>query len=507
MEEVHRNERPLQLMEKGILPMNPTHIFATQSVAASSSSTAAATMFKSPVTFHHPFIPTKSPRCLHSKPVGMQEIKMHYNSNESTTRTKPSIDRSFPLFSPTSMLYLAAALTSPAPMTDATLTASILSLAALSPFQFAVSPLDVASSPFSLGTAAASSTNSFLGRASLTPHRRARSSFVMATGRPSSRVTFPSPLVPRDAPMNDAPSTRKTPPNRLTAKGAASSIPGSVKYLRWSELEDETLKMAILETTKAQPPFPWKKIVQTYFPDGTRTQNQCRSRWMRKLDPNLKGGQWTDAEDALLLTLRRDAKLGFRDIAAQLTGRRVDVIRERYQSFLDPLLRKDPWELAEKAALFEMVESVGPKWKSIAPQFPGRSEASCRNTWFNKVQSEKRSKRRLDEKKEMHALVELRTPKKKKRRRIDKDNVSVRVPLHDSANKRALKLIEAVAKHKKNEVPVLETESVAKVNVETASTLKKGAGIPMKKRNVLARIFKGVPTPDWTEGITNVVEL
>jgi hypothetical protein len=224
---------------------------------------------------------------------------------------------------------------------------------------------------------------------------------------------------------------------------------------------------------------------------------------LRKLDPNLKDGEWTEAEDALLLTLRRDEELDFGDIAPRLPGRRVESIRDRYQAILDPMLNKKPWKLTEKKALFKLVESVGPKWKAIAPQFPGRSEASCRNTWFNNVQSKQRFKRRQDNQKKQEALLELHHQKKKKQRFIDKEEQHIM----------DLELIESVDRNTNNggAVPAFETEGVVNVNVgaTSASNSTKNASIPLKKRNAAARVVvNGASTPEQTEGDTsNVVEL
>ena len=116
---------------------------------------------------------------------------------------------------------------------------------------------------------------------------------------------------------------------------------------------------------------------------------------MRVVNPQLKVGAWNDIEDDLIRMLRRDQCMAFAEIAKQIPGRRVESIRDRYQQVLDPDLRKDQWTNAEKALLFELVNHQGHKWKAIVSHFPGRSEASCKNTWFNALQSQKRKHKRL----------------------------------------------------------------------------------------------------------------
>ena len=164
-------------------------------------------------------------------------------------------------------------------------------------------------------------------------------------------------------------------------------------YQRWSVMEDTLLNDAVMETSGGVAPFRWKRISLDYF-KGLRTDIQCRSRWTRAVDPKLKLGHWSDYEDNLIRTLRQDQGMHFRDITKQLPGRRVETIRDRYQQNLDPALCKDQWNNTEKEKLFQLVSRMGHKWIVIATHFPGRSEASCKNTWFNALQSQERRKKR-----------------------------------------------------------------------------------------------------------------
>lgn len=165
-------------------------------------------------------------------------------------------------------------------------------------------------------------------------------------------------------------------------------------YQRWSATEDMILNKAVMETSGGVSPIRWKRISLDYFM-GLRTDAQCRYRWIRVVNPQLKVGAWNQEEDDLICRLRRGRIMTFVDIAKQMPGRRAESIRDRYQQVLDPNLRKDLWTDAEKAMLFALVNNLGHKWKAIVSHFPGRSEASCRNTWYNASQSQKRKQNRL----------------------------------------------------------------------------------------------------------------
>ena len=170
--------------------------------------------------------------------------------------------------------------------------------------------------------------------------------------------------------------------------------PSQYSYQRWSNTEDQILYDAVMESSGGVPPIRWKRISLDYFM-SLRTDAQCRYRWKRVINPQLKVGAWSEHEDELIRMLRREQGMNFVDIATQIPGRRWESVRDRYQAVLDPDLRKDPWTDTEKALLFALVSSLGHKWKAIVPHFPGRSEASCRNTWHNALSSRKRKHDRL----------------------------------------------------------------------------------------------------------------
>lgn len=165
-------------------------------------------------------------------------------------------------------------------------------------------------------------------------------------------------------------------------------------YQRWTVTEDNILHDAVMETSGGVPPIRWKRISLEYFM-SLRTDAQCRYRWTRVVNPQLKVGAWSTHEDDLIRMLRRDQGMNFVDIATHMAGRRWESIRDRYQQVLDPNLRKGQWTDAEKAMLFALVSRLGHKWKAIVPHFPGRSEASCRSTWHNALLSRKRKLDRL----------------------------------------------------------------------------------------------------------------
>jgi hypothetical protein len=90
--------------------------------------------------------------------------------------------------------------------------------------------------------------------------------------------------------------------------------------------QEEDLQIIELLSTMPQP--DWQRVASQL---GTRSPRQCRERWRSYLHPDLKTGQWTREEDAIL---RREHA------------------------------------------------NVGPRWATIALFLPGRSEIQVKNRWL-----------------------------------------------------------------------------------------------------------------------------
>ena len=69
-------------------------------------------------------------------------------------------------------------------------------------------------------------------------------------------------------------------------------------------------------------------------------------------------------------------------LIAQLMGtRNLRQCRERWNNYLNPALRTEPWTIEEDKLLVEKYAEYGPRWNKIAKFFNNRSDNNIRNRW------------------------------------------------------------------------------------------------------------------------------
>jgi len=180
--------------------------------------------------------------------------------------------------------------------------------------------------------------------------------------------------------ISQAQSSKNTPNNSETFK----------KVGKWTPEEDELLKEYVSLYSEKQ----WKKVSE-HIPG--RAPIQCLHRWTKILKPGLVKGPWTQEEDQKLIAwVKKQGPGKWAQAANMIPGRSGKQCRERWFNNLNPDVRKGNWTTAEDELIFQLYQKYGSSWSKIAKYVPGRTENSIKNRFYSTLRKFAASKHRAN---------------------------------------------------------------------------------------------------------------
>ena len=155
------------------------------------------------------------------------------------------------------------------------------------------------------------------------------------------------------------------------------------KHGKWTDDEDNYLRAAINEYGEKQ----WRLISEKV---PGRSPIQCLHRWSKILKPGLVKGPWSAQEDlALRNWVESQGPTKWSHCSKHIEGRSGKQCRERWFNILNPNVKKGEWTGEEDAVIFQMFQAKGPKWTLIAQCLEGRTENSIKNRFYSTLRKMK----------------------------------------------------------------------------------------------------------------------
>ncbi|KAJ8612216.1 hypothetical protein CTAYLR_002909, partial [Chrysophaeum taylorii] len=93
-------------------------------------------------------------------------------------------------------------------------------------------------------------------------------------------------------------------------------------------------------------------------------------------------GAWAPEEDAILLkAIAANGTRKWSVLASHLPGRTGKQCRERWHNQLNPTISKSPWTEEEDRIILTEYARIGPRWADIAAVLSGRTDNAVKNRW------------------------------------------------------------------------------------------------------------------------------
>jgi hypothetical protein len=117
------------------------------------------------------------------------------------------------------------------------------------------------------------------------------------------------------------------------------------------------------------------KKIGKFSEESSKKSAQKRSKRARN--------PWTPREDAKLMELMKKYGQSWAMISSCLEGRTGKQVRDRYLNKLRPNIKCGDWKPEEDELVVTLLKQVGNRWSLIATHLPGRTEGQVKNRYYS----------------------------------------------------------------------------------------------------------------------------
>jgi len=154
----------------------------------------------------------------------------------------------------------------------------------------------------------------------------------------------------------------------------------SVSPVNWNSYSDGDLDAQVFSSdevsSNASPLSSASKKITKALP-GTTKASQKRSK--RGRNP------WTPKEDAKLMELMKKYGQSWAMISSMMEGRTGKQVRDRYLNKLRPNIKIGDWSPQEDELVVTLIKEIGHRWSLIANHLPGRTEGQVKNRFYSHI--------------------------------------------------------------------------------------------------------------------------
>jgi hypothetical protein len=118
-----------------------------------------------------------------------------------------------------------------------------------------------------------------------------------------------------------------------------------------------------------------KKISKASPKSDAQSASQRRAKRARN--------PWTPKEDLKLMELMKKYGQSWAMISSVMEGRTGKQVRDRYLNKLRPNIKCGDWSAEEDERLISLLRTVGNRWSLIATHLPGRTEGQVKNRFYS----------------------------------------------------------------------------------------------------------------------------